>query len=374
MKTNIKQLLILLWACWMMVSLSSVGAQITSVPISLNGYGGTAFGITDCNDYQAGTADGNFDPMLLTIHFTAAIQSKLTVNAEVNLQDETKEKSTRLAYAFAEWAICDAFKIRIGRTMHSFGIFAEIFNVGTLRPFYMLPQSIYGPAEMTAEGFNGFSLTGNLFSNDANWGLQYDVYVGRFDYESLELWEYTTHENVDGHDIEIETEQANSIGGRLNIFPNIEGFHFGCSLYWGHNQPNDNSTKSHRSVFAIHTEYLHNRFSGRFELARLIDNDRIFIENVIAGYIEGTCFIDSHWQLAGRFDFSVFRKMPVTVLNTFIRHRDFAIGINYWFTPGFVIKSEYHYVQGNRFAIPLVLYPIKKTTTHLFQCSAQFAF
>jgi hypothetical protein len=47
-------------------------------------------------------------------------------------------------YGFAEWRFSDALRLHAGRMKHPFGIYSEIFDVGTLRPFYTLSQSVYG--------------------------------------------------------------------------------------------------------------------------------------------------------------------------------------------------------------------------------------
>ena len=81
--------------------------------------------------------------------------------------DANTNQDVELDYAFAEWFVSDALKIRMGRVKHPFGLYGEIFDVGTLRPFYLLPQSIYGPNGFTAKAYNGVGLTGNYTSAPA---------------------------------------------------------------------------------------------------------------------------------------------------------------------------------------------------------------
>ena len=41
-----------------------------------------------------------------------------------------------------------------------------------------------------------------------------------------------------------------------------------------------------------------------------------------------------------------------TIPNSLRRHLEFAVGLNYWFDPDFVVKCSYHWIDGNRFAVP----------------------
>lgn len=87
--------------------------------------------------------------------------------------------------------------------------------------------------------------------------------------------------------------------------------------------------------------------------------------------------------LAGRYDWqdNVFGAgfdcgPEVASLN---EHKDVAFALNYWFSPNLVIKTEYHRVEGNRFASPnwdnfwQIFFGIEDQTS-LFQIGAQFSF
>lgn len=62
----------------------------------------------------------------------------------------------------------------IGKVNQPFGISTEVFDVGTLRPFQVLPQAFYGPVGLTSESYEGVGLTGS-FPLLNSWHLSYDV-------------------------------------------------------------------------------------------------------------------------------------------------------------------------------------------------------
>lgn len=68
--------------------------------------------------------------------------------------------------------------------------------------------------------------------------------------------------------------------------------------------------------------------------------------------------------------------------DTLLEHQDLAFAVDYWFTSGFVLKAEYHRVEGNRFAHPEDLADLGsalaggtiESRTHRFQFGANFSF
>jgi hypothetical protein len=61
------------------------------------------------------------------------------------------------------------------------------------------------------------------------------------------------------------------------------------------------------------------------------------------------------------------------------KHDDIGIGLNYWFSDAFVIKTSVHFVSGNRFAVPrdvarAAAAGTLETQTRLLMVGAQFAF
>ena len=67
-----------------------------------------------------------------------------------------------------------------------------------------------------------------------------------------------------------------------------------------------------------------------------------------------------------------------SVAPSLAEHKEWAIGLNYWFNYNFVIKLSYHKVDGNIFAVPETVTEIVQDgfeeETHLFVLGTQFSF
>jgi hypothetical protein len=85
-----------------------------------------------------------------------------------------------LDFGFVSWEPSDRFKLHAGKVQQPVGLFSQFFDVGTLRPFAMLPQGVYGATGVMSEGYYGMGASGT-FTSDGDWSLAYDVYGGQLD-------------------------------------------------------------------------------------------------------------------------------------------------------------------------------------------------
>jgi hypothetical protein len=331
--------------------------------IEIHGYGGWAYGNTDGNLYLVGSDDGEYGNAEFTLNVSANPVEKLTLVAQVQLESHRDESDTHLDYAFAEWAFSDALRVRAGRAKHPFGIYAEIFDVGTLRPFYTLPQGIYGPQGITAQSYNGVGLTGSHYGA-SGWGVQYDVYGGQFEGEiaipgPLALNPATLLEPAIPAPFRLE----DVVGARLNLVAPIAGLTFGFSAYDGKESvvnlesPLDLPTKESYTSYGSHLEYLDDAWSVRAEVSRY-ETPRRESEG---WYAEVGYRLTPNWQVAVRHDstqaeipgFLPFFPPEIAVLtDELLSHDDTGMALNYWFNPNLVLRLNYHRVEGNRFAFP----------------------
>ena len=114
----------------------------------LHGFGGDAYGNTDASRYTVGSASGEYQSAQLALVTIADVSDRLQVSAQVFWKQLPDQSTTELDYAFAEWRFSDSLRLRAGRAKQPFGGYTEIFDVGTVRPFYALPQGVYGPAAL----------------------------------------------------------------------------------------------------------------------------------------------------------------------------------------------------------------------------------
>lgn len=330
-------------------------AQSAERTVEIHGFGGWAYGKTDGHKYGLATSEGEYDNAELALNVAAKPVEKLSVVAQMRLSSGDSVHQVELDYAFAEWSFNDAARVRIGRVKHPFGIYGEVFDVGTVRPFYSLPASLYGANGFTARAYNGAGITGTL--PIGAWRAQYDVYGGQIegDFETPGLLS-TSAKFFSEPSITFGYRVNDAFGGRMNISTPVEGLSFGASAYTGSSVTDLSEVDAaKRDVYAAHAEYAVDRFAIRSEAGHLKNGSDF---NVDSGYIETSYRLTEHWQVAARWDQlevslpgTNLARLPV-IFPQLLEHREATLGLSYWFSPNMVVRGSFHRVDGNRFAFP----------------------
>lgn len=297
----------------------------------------------------------------------------LRIVGQPNWKDGPDGTHIKLDYAFAEWTFSDKLHLRAGKVKQPFGISTEVFAVGTLRPFTELPQAVYGPAGLVGENYKGIGFIG-LVTFKSHWELEYNVYGG-----GQELEEYLPPEAVaEGEEFEdpIELERTKDmLGGRVRLETPVVGLSFGVSAYTGNEIGSER-----RTGLGIQVEYLAGPWSLRSEYAHESVKDDLEADGF---YAEAAYHIDGHWQVAAQYGrlTSELAPVPEPAAPSLLKHKEVAVGVNYWWTSDFVFKLSYQHVDGNRFAGPApeelaeaVATGTLKQKTELVLLSTQFSF
>jgi hypothetical protein len=322
----------------------------------LHVFGGWAYGRTNGNAYLAGTRGGSYDNANLALNLAVSpAERPLLLEAQVEGQIERGARSLGVDYAFGEWRVSDALRLRAGRAKHPFGICTEVFDVGTLRPFYELPQAVYGPNGMLAESYDGVGISGFRTLGTA-WAVKYDVYAGQLNLPYADL-----NENlVRVPDLAVKR----MLGGRAVVETPVDGLSVGASAYTGHIHT-ASGRLGHKAAGA-QVEYLTDRLSLRGEWVA----DRTGAHAEHAGYAEGAWHVTPHWQAAVRFD-SLQEADDRTAAG---RHNEFAFGVNYWFTPHLVVKLSAHHIDGTHLVSADAATGVIRNQTHAVVFGTQFSF
>lgn len=351
----------------------SARAQESQPRVEVHGFGEWAYGKTDGNQYLAGDEDGNYENAALALNVVATVSDRLRVVGQAEWIDGRGGTDVKLDYSFAEWKLSDQLRIRAGKVKQPFGISAEVFDVGTLRPFFELPQGVYGPVGLVGESYKGVGLTGS-FALKGGWELRYDVYGG-----GQELEEYLAPEAVTSGEeftdpVRIE-QTRDMIGGRLVAATPVTGLEFGASAYTG-----IEIGSGRRTAFGLQAEYLAGGWSLRTEFVRETVKDDLEANGF---YFEAAYRLDSHWQVAAQYDHFTSTVLPVPSppAPSLLDHKELAVSLNYWWSRDFVFKLSYHHVNGNRLAGPdpqelaqVVAAGTLKEKTNLVLFGAQFSF
>jgi hypothetical protein len=354
-----------------------LAAQEATTAVALHGFGSWAYGRTNDNVYLSGAPEGDFRRVSMSFNLAARVSDRLTIHAQTELFEDEDGTHASLSYAFADYRLSDSFSFRVGQVKHPFGIYTEILAVGTLRPFLDLPQGFYGSVGFAGESYKGIGISG---TRDAgSWTLAYDLYAGGTDLRKNavpeEFYNGSTLQNV-SRETELQSTR-NVVGGRLVLQTPLEGLSFGGSTYTG--VLNDSAAR-HLLVVAAQLRYRSNKWTIESEVAH---EDGEGDERAIGGYVQAAYRLTPRWQVAAQGDYlyNQFLGVDTTRAPSLQHHREGAVALSYWVSRAFVIKAEYHRVNGNRFAMPhpenlMAVLDAGQlhTTTHLFQFGAQFSF
>lgn len=350
--------------------------------VQIHGFGGEAYGQTfgrdDPNPFLTGKDGGQWENITGGVIIDARPVDRLQIFLQVFSGEEVEEGGdVSLDRAFAEFKVWDALKLRGGRLPHPIGIYSEVFDIGTLRPFFDLPQGTYGSSGVTAELYDGFGITGDIAASD-DWGIRYDVYGGQLDLDPAEVFDDFNCENTGGC-VEEEDDIDDVMGGRLLLTTPVDGLTLGAA---GWSQIGKSVT---HSAWGFQGEYMSDWITLRSEYYRFKEEgehwkDTVYVETSLRPFLalEEPGFLE-RVELAGRFDWAdVHVNGSRSGPSRLTKHRELAAGVNYWLVPSYlVVKLAYHNVRGNLFAHDEEAVEDgekPKQTTHLVSAGVQFSF
>ncbi len=352
---------------------TSGNAQEAIQSVVLHGFAATTYGRTDANNYLHGVKGGEYQNANFALNISATVNEFLRITVQTWMIEDQRGLDQELDFAFAEWRLGNEARVRVGKVKQPFGISAEVFDVGTLRPFSDLPQAVYGPVGLVSESYNGAGFTGS-HALSAGWHLDYDAYGGAMIVNEYQVPEAFLRGDPTYAEAEHEYETKDMVGGRAVFEAPWPGLRFGASAYTG------SEIGSRRSlVYGAQIEQLSERWSIRSEAVHKQARDR----RVSGAYAELAYRFGEHWQAAVLVDDLKMTLVGVGASSapSLLNHREAAVGLNYWFDPSLVLKLAGHRVDGNRLAGPApedldatVASGNLRTRTNLLTLAAQFSF
>jgi hypothetical protein len=338
--------------CTLLVLASSCAGLLEAQDsnLQIHGFGGWSYAKTDHgNLYLGGLPDGNFRRSDVSLDLEEKASDRIRVVLQTKFTNTESGSNVNLEYIFVEWRLSDKIRIRAGQVQLPFGIYSDITDVGTLRPFLQLPQAVYGPIGLVGQNYKGVGVTGNL-NGPGKWSYGYDLYAGGMDIEEFRPPEAFLQGQPVTTSLETEQEGTrNLVGGRFTVHTPLDGLEFGVSAYNG--TPNEVGLPR-RSVGGVHVAFLNDRWSVRSEYAF----EHAPLDMTTHGfYLEPAYRVTEHWQVAGQYDHLTSSLFGISKPSesSFLIHREAALGLNYWFSPRIVLKASLHEVNGNRFAAPV---------------------
>jgi hypothetical protein len=361
----------------------ALGAQASDI-LDIRGFGGWAVGHTNNDNIYPDSPlplaanQLQYDNAYFTLNLLAKPTDKISIHAQPTWQSSLRGREVTLDLAYVELTVIKDLRLRAGKIRNPLGLYTDIYKVGTLRPFYLLPNSYY---RLAPESYVGLGV--NRTQRFGSWELEIDALGGQMEFPSSDA------DTVVGFDQATMTYQYGSVpvavtgrdvvGGGLLLRTPIEGLKVGVSAYtmrlYGSvaGAPLAKLSDDREKAYGAEVEYLTDKISLRSEvlLTRGYEVDD-------TGYVEAAYKITPHWQVAGEFEFLHLKKPPAPV-ETLDKHRSLGAALNFWVNPNVVFKLDYYRVEYNRAARPAdavnrALAGTLPKTTDVIIGGVQFAF
>jgi hypothetical protein len=370
----------------LLFSVANAAAQIGMDKVAVHGFGGWGFGRTDGNRYIIGNENGEYNYFEFALNLSSNPTEKLSIKAQPFWNYRYGETIVSMDYIFAEWNFSNTLKFRIGKIKSPFGLYSEIIDVGTLRPFFSPPQNMYGAPGFVQKSYSGIGLTGTIYFG-GSWDIEYDVYGGQITLEKY----INKFDLVANQTTVVEPYAREMAGGRVICHTPINGLSFGFAGISGDvvvkangEMLEDYFVSGRHYMYTASAEYLSGRWLVRSEYLGLVKEKGDDIK-IHCGYFETAFRFTKNWEIAGLYiwqDLVFFLPdvvIPETISSLF-DHKEWAIGLNYWFNSNFVLKCSCHMVEGNFYAEPtedllkIIMGSDYDTRTNLVMVGAQFSF
>lgn len=346
----------LLVTCALAMAFAPVARAEDILGLQIHGFGGWYYGRASDLQFLGAEPDGSAENAQFALNVSARPADRVTVVAQVNLSQGRDGGKVELDYAFVDYDLASRLKIRAGRAKHPWGIYGEIFDVGTSRPFQHLSQAVYGPVGFTAKAYNGVGLTGSTAGGDSGWGLQYDVYAGEIDGDYEDSGLFSLQQTDLPQKFSFRSLNKEVVGTRLQLNTPIEGLWVGASGYTGTENVTGFNERRKSGVLAS-VEYVTDRLLVRAEGGTFVADQEYDGQG---SYVEVAYKLTPRWQIAGRYDdfhLDLDSFKPLNLPSYLDPHYDAdsnekTVGVNFWVNPSLVVRASFSRVTGIRLLYP----------------------
>lgn len=356
---------------------------------ALRGFGGAAFAQVgnDGRWADAATKDGDFGNYDLALNLAAQPWSRLGARVQGYVGHNLRGEKVSLDYGFAEYAQSPAFKLRAGKVLTPFGLYSEIYDVGTLRPFYYLPQFYEGRLGLIPKAYLGGGITG-VGRLGGDWELGYDAFGGQMRFAEFTTSQFSGFDPATQLPIIDEADAqlvgSKMVGGRLLLASPARGFDIGGSVFYIGDVKQQTAqgrvpfTTGPDATFANgRIQYQRGGFVARAELFGVYTQNA----DVTSYYVEVSQRLFKHWQVAGQYEKADLALNPGddSVPPPLRKHDSVGGAVNFWIRANLVVKLNLYHVEGNLLNSPkgaIVSYLTNTLVTHtnVFVLGTQFSF
>ncbi|MFN8095716.1 MAG: hypothetical protein U0599_26450 [Vicinamibacteria bacterium] len=337
-------------------------AQSAGERYSLRGFGGWALGRTDNENVYGYVASGDteYANYNFALNLAAKPTDKLSIRSQAFWGEDLRGRRVDLDYVFVEWAQSPKLKFRAGKVLSPFGLYTETYDVGTLRPFYLLPQFYAGTQGLLPKSYLGGGLTGS-FELGENWELDYDAFGGEVHFNRVKSTVILGQDPSTGLPVsqtfDLDLIGRGMFGGRLGISSPAKGLQLGVSAL--HADIYQSVNGGPRETYPVTEEATLANAYARYDRGPFrvqAEYFYAFADSVAlwSGYVEASYRIGRHWQLAGTYDRGQLNpdagSLYATLPDQLKRHESVGLALNFWASPDVAFKLNGYSVHGNQAA------------------------
>ena len=355
----------------------------------INGFLSQGYIKSQDNNFFGESKDGSFQ----INEFGLTLNGELTDNLRVGLQLLSRDlgaegnNKVNIDWGMADYRWRDWLGVRLGKVKLPIGLYNQGRDSDFLRPAVFLPQSIYDENKRNlVVAATGGSLYGNLsFGNGGD--LEYQAYYGEVNFpedSGQALGMRTLAENMLRRSrsgtkvVAFEADNRYVYGGSLIYSPPVEGLRLGVSYFTGKSEFDfklkrrdgslfrDEATGNNKDFIVYSAEYVRDKMTLSIEYSEFTADRMVFGKEVPGGRSQGgyiqACYrlIDpvviyalydvfyadkddrdgSELEARGELDYLGWRK-------------DFGLGVRWDVNDNWVLKAEWHKVDGAALQLPI---------------------
>ena len=185
--------------------------------LQIHGYLSQAYARADQHQILGITKEGTAEYRLAALQFRYAMTGNdtfvLQIAHEKMGESPIEEEEIELDWGFYERRFGRGTRVKVGRVQMPFGIYNETRDVGTLLPFFRLPNNYYGEGAYETEAIDG-AVVIHRFAADSPWSIEASAYYGGWD--TLQVRETVA-----------KAEMIDALGGQLWLSTPVDGLRFG---------------------------------------------------------------------------------------------------------------------------------------------------
>ena len=367
--------------------------------LQINGFVSQGYMESRGNNFlDSGSEDGTFEINEAGLTFNATVSDKLRIGAQILSRDlgEDGNNDIELDWAFGDYRVTDWFGVRAGKLKLPIGLYNETRDNDFLRPMAFLPQSVYDEMQrgfMTA-GYGG-SLYGNVPVGEFG-DFDYQVFYGQID---IDEDSFLVDEGLNNQGINAQLRAATmGMAGvdsmkydadktyALSLIYNapLDGLRLGASYFKSEgkfevsldnplaaldpslaalNDLDLDITANYDPMYVLSAEYAHPLFTISAEYMER-DNEiaaeglgQQFVPDTSMGwYVLGTVQVPQVEGLALSATYEEFYldKDDKSEDNPLDYRKDIGIGVRYDINPNWLVKAEWHTIDGAGLNMDLV--------------------